>query len=160
MVSFGKPASGFAPRSTLMPGDDAELRQVLRERRAVLGFLPDGLVIKNDAADGVGRPGRREQHFAVQAAMLFGGIELDGVEAFFDGARAFVRRQDAFVFRDHRVGDACELGTVHRQILQHEWVSRCALFVPVAGGPPFLGEFRGGKNTKLTSAKVPVRFPR
>ncbi|HWW78366.1 MAG TPA: hypothetical protein VNY82_02150, partial [Steroidobacteraceae bacterium] len=51
-----------------------------------------------------------------------------------------------------RVRDTCELGTVHRQILQHEWAGRVneRQSVPVAGGPPFLDKFRGGKNTKLT----------
>ena len=113
IVSFGKPASGLAPVSTLMPGTMPSLRQVLRKRRAVLGLLPDGLVVQDHAADVVGRARRREQQLAVSAARFFGRLQLDAVEALLDRAAGLVCRQDALAFRDHRPRDRFEFTAIH-----------------------------------------------
>ena len=69
------------------PRDDAEFRQVLRERHTVLGFLTDRLIIKNDAGDVVAhRLIRAEQHLAIITAVAFGRFHADGVKALLDGA--------------------------------------------------------------------------
>ncbi len=80
---------------------DAELLQILRERRAVLGLLADRLVVQDHAADVVGGTGRSEQHLAVSAARLFGRLQLDGIEALLDRAARLVCRQDALALCDH-----------------------------------------------------------
>ena len=103
MVSPGKAGERLRAEVDLDARDHALLRQVLREGRAVLGFLADGLIVENDAAHRLGRPGGGEQHLAVGAPMLLGRIELDAVEALLDRAGALVRGQDALALGDHRV---------------------------------------------------------
>src|SRR5262249_25607424 len=77
--------------------NDAPFGEVLRKRRAVFGLLTDRLVIEDDAADVILSARSGEQHFTIGAPMLLGGLELDAVETFLDGARALVRRQHALV---------------------------------------------------------------
>ena len=101
-------------------GEHALLRQVLREGRAVLGLLAEGLVEHDDAADPLSRAGRGEQHFAIGAAMFLGRLQLDAVEAFLDAPGALVRGQDALAPGDHRAGHAHQLIRVHRQILSFD----------------------------------------
>ena len=93
--------------------DDAELLQILRKRRAVLGLLPDRLVVQDHAADVVGGARRSEQHLAVSAARLFGRLQLDGVEALLDRAAGLVRRQDALALRDHRPCGRFKFTAIH-----------------------------------------------
>src|SRR6202035_4534619 len=99
--------------------EDSLLRQVLRKGRAVPGLLADGLVVQDDAADRLGGAGRREQHFAIAAAMLLGRLQLDAIEAFLDGAAAFVRGQDTLPCGNHCAGNTHQLTRVHRRILRH-----------------------------------------
>jgi hypothetical protein len=67
----------------------------------------DRLVEENDAADVVLGAGRREEHVAVRAAVLFGRLESDRVEALLDRAAALVRGEDALT-----LGDECAGGLV------------------------------------------------
>src|SRR5262249_31291892 len=109
-------------------GDDALLGQVLRKRRAVLGLLADGLVVKNDAADRLGRAGRGEQHLAVGAAVRPGRLQPDAVEALLDGAARLVRRENPLALGHHRAGNARELARIHPLLLRHvTWRAGCAL---------------------------------
>ena len=93
MTSPGQNGSGLAPLSTLMPGIEPACLDDLDQRRAVLGLLPDGLVIEDDAGDVFRhRLGRAEHHLAIVAAVVLGGLHADGVEALLDGARGSRRR--------------------------------------------------------------------
>ncbi len=75
------------------------LREIGRERHAVLGLLAQGLVIQDDAADVFRGPGSGKQHFTIRTPILFRGLELDGVEALLDGAGALVSSQNSPTFR-------------------------------------------------------------
>ena len=75
IVSPSASASGFAPRSTLMPGMMPFDGEQLRERRPVGGALPDRLVVEDDAADELLGAGRREEQLAVGAAGLLGRLD-------------------------------------------------------------------------------------
>ena len=100
-------------------GDRAGLLDQLDQRRAVLGVLPDGLVIEDDAGNVLAhRLGRAEQHLAVVAAVLLGRFDIDGVKALLDGAGGFVGSQNALARRNHRKGDFVEFGKIHRIVLQ------------------------------------------
>src|SRR5678815_2010713 len=99
----------------------ADLRQILRKRRAVLGLLADRLVVHDHAADVVGRTRRREQHLAVGAPRLFGRLQLDGVEALLDRAAGLVRRQDALALRDHRPRDRFQFTAIHDLLPPNYW---------------------------------------
>src|SRR5260370_30171194 len=110
--------------------DDALLRQIFRKRRAVLRLLTNGLVVQDHAADVVRGARRREEQFAVGAAILLRGFDLDAVEPLRDGAGALIRRQNALVLGHHCLGNASELTLVHRSNLR-------------------LGALRALKNTKL-----------
>src|SRR4029077_16380864 len=72
----------------LDPGDDPLGGEQLREGRAVVGLLPDRLVVENDPADELLGARRREQQVAVGAAVLLGRLDADRVEALLDGAGA------------------------------------------------------------------------
>ena len=54
-------------------------------------------------------PSVREEQLAVDAAVLLGRLDADGVEALLDGAVALVRGEDALPRRDERFGGACQL---------------------------------------------------
>ena len=56
-------------------GNDALAREDLGERRPVGALLTDGLVIQDGAADELGRAWRGEQHLAVRAPALLGGLD-------------------------------------------------------------------------------------
>ena len=90
-------------------GDDALLLEQLDERRAVGRLLADRLVEQDHAADVVGRALGAEQHLAVVAPVVLGGLHRDRVEALLDGAAALVGGEDALARRDQRPGDLVEL---------------------------------------------------
>jgi hypothetical protein len=98
------------------PGQpDSGLLDDLDERRAVLGVLPDGLVIEDDAGDVVAhRFGRAEQELAVVAPVVLGAFGADGVEALLDGAARFVGCKNALAGSDHGGRDLVQLIEVHR----------------------------------------------
>ena len=103
-----------------MPGSEPASADDLRQRRAVLGLLADGLVIEDDAGDAVLHGvGRAEQHLAIVAAAVGGRLRLDRVEPLLDGARALVGRENALAGRDHRLRDLFERHC-HRFPLQLE----------------------------------------
>ncbi len=84
----------------------------LDEGGAVLGLLPDGLVIEDHAGD-VAHALGAEQELAIVAAIVLGAFDADGVEALLDGARGFVRGENAPSRSHHGVGNAIELSKVH-----------------------------------------------
>ena len=86
-------------------GDRAGRLDQVDERRAVLGLLADGLVIEDDAGDGGLHRLGAEQHLAVVAASLLGGLDAERVEALGDGAAALVGGKDALALRDHCLRD-------------------------------------------------------
>src|SRR6185437_770729 len=66
-------------------GNGAGLLDEVDQRRAVFGFLPDGLVIQDDAGNVLHAFGRAEQHFTIVAPRVLGRFHADGVEALLDG---------------------------------------------------------------------------
>ena len=94
-------------------GDDALALEQLHQRRAVGGVLADGLVEEDDAADVVADVLRGEQHLAVVAPVLLGGLDRDRVEALLDRAAALVGGEDALARRDERLGGGGKRGDVH-----------------------------------------------
>ena len=110
-TSPGQNGSGLVPLSTLMPGSDAGLLDQLDQRRAVLGVLPDGLVVEDDAGNIFRhRLGGAEQHFAVVAPAVGGRFHADRVEALLDRAGGFVGGQNAAAGRDHGLRDLVQFG--------------------------------------------------
>ena len=96
-------------------GERARLLDQLDQRRAVLGVLPDGLVIENDAGDVLRhRLGRAEQKLAVVAPVVGGRLDADRVEALLDGAGGLVGRENAAARRHHGLRHPVELREVHR----------------------------------------------
>src|SRR6185437_5703400 len=81
-----KAGERLRPRVDLDARNDPVLGQVLGERHAVARLLPEGLVVKDDAADRLFRSGGGEQHFTVAAAVLLGGFQPYRVEALANGA--------------------------------------------------------------------------
>ena len=97
-------------------GDGAGLLDELDQRRAVLGLLPDGLVVEDDAGDVFRhRLAGAEHHLAIVAAIVLGRFSrADRVEALLDRAGGFVGGQDALAGRDHRFRDLVQFCEVHR----------------------------------------------
>ncbi len=130
------------------------------QRRAVGGVLPDGLVIEDHtghiAGHGLGGP---EQHFAIVAAGLLGGLNANGVEPLLDGARGFVGRQYALARSHHGLGDPVQCCQIHRSALV---VSPCAgrtARLPIAHTPTVLSQGRPGPNPAPPGGKEPTRPP-
>ncbi len=109
----GKTGQRLRSQIDLDAGKHSMLCEIDRKRYPVLGLLADGLVIHDDAADVFRGTGSGKQHFPVRAPILFGGFELDGVEAPLDGARAFVSSQNSSTFRDQRARGSAELCSIH-----------------------------------------------
>ena len=77
-------------------GQRAGLLDQLDQRRAVLGFLADGLVVEDDAGNVLRhRLGGAEQHLAIVAPGIGVEFHADGVEALLDRAGGFIGGQDA-----------------------------------------------------------------
>ena len=126
-------------RVDLDAGNDAVAGEVLGERHPVPGLLTQRLVVKDDGADVVGSPRRREQQLAIGAATLLARFQLDLVEALLDGAARFVRRENALVFGHHGARDGVQLGRRHAVIL------RLNPLAGLAGCMPREGRLRGKK---------------
>jgi hypothetical protein len=109
----GETGKRLRARVDLDAGDDAELGQVLRERRAVLGFLAQGFIVKDHAADVVGDVRRGEQQLAIRAACFLRRFQLDAVEALLDRAAGFVGGQNTLALRDHCARNRLELTAIH-----------------------------------------------
>ena len=116
-VSPSAPASGFAPLSTLIPGKDPGVLEQLRERDAVLRGLADRLVVEDHPRDVVAEARGRKEQLPVGPTFLFGGLDLDRLQALFDRARALVRREDAFPRRHERARDRFQRFLRHHQLL-------------------------------------------
>src|SRR6185503_18507827 len=87
--------------------------QILRKGGPGLGLLRDRLSVGEEDADRLGRTPGGEKPIAVVPAVLFRGIQPDGIEALLDGAGALIRGQNPLALRDHGLCDAGELITVH-----------------------------------------------
>ena len=99
----GKTRQRFWPEIHLDAGNDALALERFGEGDAIAGFLADGFVEQNDAADDAGRgSGVKEEHFAIGAAIFLGVGNVDGFEALFDGAETFIGGENAFAFGDER----------------------------------------------------------
>ena len=93
IVSPGKPASAFAPASTLMPGIMPCWARYFGNGTPSQRLLAQGLVVQDHAADVARRrPGVVNSMLAVGAPALLRRFELDRVEALLDRA-ARLRRQ-------------------------------------------------------------------
>jgi hypothetical protein len=99
---------GLGAAVDLDPGNDALRSEQLGERGAVRCALVDCLVEEDDAADELLGAFRREEDLAVDAAVRFGGLDVDGVEALLDGRGAFVGRENASAGRHHRSRRRCQ----------------------------------------------------
>src|SRR5690606_22543180 len=128
------------------------LLEHLGQRRAVRRLLPDRLVVQDHAADVLLAAGRGEEHLAVGAAVLLGGLHLDRVEALLDRPRALVRREDPLAGGDQRLGGRRELVTLvvgHDSSWSRISVSGCPqgpteYRPPARGAPPRAGPGRFG----------------
>ena len=85
-------------------GDRAGGLEHLDERDAVVGRLPDRLVVQDHAADMRSEIGRREQHLPVGATGVLGAVHADRVEALLDRAGGLVGGKDPLAGRDQRLG--------------------------------------------------------
>ena len=112
-TSPGQNGSGLVPSSTLMPGMAPDLRDDLHQRRAVLGLLPDGLVIEDDAGNVLHALGRAEQQLAIVAAIVFGQLHADGFETLLDGAGEFVGGENAAAGRRHGLRHLVQFSEIH-----------------------------------------------
>src|SRR5581483_2055583 len=81
---------GFGALVHLDAGDDALAAEQFDERHAAGGALADGFIEENHAADERAEAGRGEEQFAVGAAIVLGGGDIDGLETLLDGAEAFI----------------------------------------------------------------------
>jgi len=93
--------------------DDAGVLHHLGERHPRLGGLADGFVVQDRARNVFGKARRRQQHFAVGAPVFLAVGHTDRIEAFLDGARGFVDRDDALAGRNHRLRDGFHLVDAH-----------------------------------------------
>src|SRR5204863_2328253 len=84
----GGARQGLGPPVHLDARDDPLAGEDLREGRAVVGALPDGLVEQDHAADELRRARSREEHLAVGAAGLGGALDPEGLEALLDAGVA------------------------------------------------------------------------
>jgi hypothetical protein len=110
----GKAGQRFGTGVDLDARDDAELGQIVRERDAVAGFLPDGLVIEDHATDPLRDPRGREQQFAIAATMLLGGLATDLGQSLGDRGIAFIGRQQPLILRHHRRGHRFQVTRTHK----------------------------------------------
>jgi hypothetical protein len=94
-------------------GKHAKFGKIRRERYTRLGFLPQGFIVHDDAADVFLRPRSAEQHLAIRTPILFRGVQFDAVKAFFDGAGTLVRSQNSSVFRNQRTRCGVKLSDIH-----------------------------------------------
>jgi hypothetical protein len=101
------------PSVTFSLGEPASCALVLEEPvegGSVGGALADGFVEEDHAADEFVGAFGAEQHLAVVAPVLFGGRDVDALEALLDGGRALVRGEDALAGRDDRTCGFFEVG--------------------------------------------------
>jgi hypothetical protein len=105
-------------------GDRAGVLDQLHQRRAVLGVLPDGLVIEDDAGDVAHRLLGPEHQLAIVAAVVFGVFDADGVEALLDSAGGFVGRQNALAGRHHSMCYFVQFVEIHRPLPSHGVIVR------------------------------------
>ena len=90
--------------------DAARLEQ-LREWRAVVRLLVEGLVEEDHARHVVGYARvRGEEELTIEAAVLLGVLDVDAVEALGHAARRLVGRKDALARRHDGVRNASKLG--------------------------------------------------
>ena len=107
----------FRARIHLDARHGARLGDQLGQRRAVLGFLAQCLVIEDDA--GYMLAHRRlgtEQHFAPVPAAVGGRFQLDRVKALLDRAGGLVCRQNALAGRHHAHRGFVERVDIHSHI--------------------------------------------
>ena len=105
----GGPGERLGARIDLDAGNGAGGPHDVDERRAVFGFLANGLVVQDHAGDvGLHRVVRAEQHLAIIAPAVGGGFGGDLVEALLDRGRAFIGCEDALPRRHKRAGDVFE----------------------------------------------------
>jgi hypothetical protein len=97
-------------------GDAAGLFDQFYQRGPVPGFLPDGLVIENDAGDVFRQRLGAKQHLAIVAAGVFGGFDLDRVKPLLDGTGRFVGGEKSLAGRDHGLGHLVEVEKIHRYL--------------------------------------------
>ena len=90
-------------------GNDALAREHLGERHPAGALLTDRLVVQDDAADELRRARRGEQHFAVRAAALLGGLDPERIEPPGQGGDALVGRENALAVGDQRRRDALQI---------------------------------------------------
>ena len=102
MRSSGKPASGFAPRSTLMPGMIPCVGEQIGQARTRRAPLADRLVLQDDAADVLGDARRGEEHLAVGAAAVRCRVDPKRAETLRQRPGSLVSRQDALSIGDKR----------------------------------------------------------
>ena len=87
----------------------------LRQRRSVLGFLAQRLIVKDDAGDIVLHGfGAAEQHLTIVAARVFRGFDTDCVKPLLDRARTFIGGKNAFAWGNHRFRGFFQFFHVHR----------------------------------------------
>jgi hypothetical protein len=118
------PASGFAPLSTLMPGNDPARREKVGERRAVRAGLSDRLVEEDHTTDMCLHAGCREEHLAIRSSGLLRRLQADRPETLLDRRRRLVCGKDAFARCDERV---CCRGRIDRSLSHGPSSSQCVL---------------------------------
>ncbi len=94
-------------------GDDAGLAHHFGERNAVAGLLTDGFVVEDGTGQVLGGTRCSEQQFAIGAAIFFGVLDADRVEALLDGAARFVDGDDALARGNHGLGGLFEFFDAH-----------------------------------------------
>ena len=91
--------------------------QRFNESATVASLLPNRFVKENYAADKFACTFGSEQDFPISAAVFFGRLHADRVEALLDGAGGFVGGKDALAGRDQGGRDPVQLSQIHRDVL-------------------------------------------
>ena len=94
-----KVSEGFGTFIDLDAGNDVLALEEFDHGCAISGFLANGFVVKNDAADEFTEIFGGEEEGAVIAAVFFRGANIDALQALRDGAGAFVRSENSLAGR-------------------------------------------------------------
>src|SRR5207302_2758260 len=100
---------GLGPDVRLDARKDPLILEDLDQWRPIRRLLADRLVVEDHPTDELGDPRSSEEELAIGAAIRFGVLDTDRVEAFLDGARALVGRKDALARSDESARGLCEI---------------------------------------------------
>src|SRR5579871_1416904 len=133
-------------------GNRTGLFDQLNQRGAVLGFLPDGLVVQDDAGNAVAhRFGGTEQELTVVAPVVLGVLHADGVKTALDRSGRLIRSKNALAGRHHRICDLVQFTEVHRGSPSHHRPAASLHVISATLAKPGDGTLKTPYRTRSTS---------